>query len=146
MTPAELIAQLEGCKLEAYPDPATGGEPYTIGYGHTGDVKPGDVITQHQAEVILDMDLQRTARVVDALVKVPITSSQRAALISFEFNEGAGRLTDPNCKILPLLNAGDHLGAAGQFLHWTMAGGVHGFLLKRRAAEVEAFLSELGVL
>ena len=31
-----LIRQWEGCRLSAYPDPASGGEPWTIGYGHTG--------------------------------------------------------------------------------------------------------------
>ena len=37
----KLTEQFEGCRLEAYPDPATGGEPWTIGYGHTGpDVFP----------------------------------------------------------------------------------------------------------
>lgn len=143
MTPADLVASLEGCKLEAYPDPATGGDPWTIGFGHTGDVKPGDRISQHQAEVILGLDLERFGQAVDRLVKVPITSSQRAALVSFAFNEGEGRLLDVRCKILPLLNAGDHLSAAGQFLHWTVADGKPGVLKTRREAEVYAFLSEL---
>lgn len=30
-----LIKQFEGCRLNAYPDPATGGDPWTIGIGHT---------------------------------------------------------------------------------------------------------------
>ncbi|WP_369127544.1 lysozyme, partial [Xenorhabdus bovienii] len=46
----EFIQQWEGLKLKAYPDPATGGIPWTIGYGHTKDVKPGQVITEQQAE------------------------------------------------------------------------------------------------
>ena len=47
---AHLTEQFEGCKLTAYPDPATGGDPWTIGYGHTGnDVYPGLTITQEQA-------------------------------------------------------------------------------------------------
>ena len=40
-----LIREFEGLELTAYPDPGTGGEPYTIGYGHTGGVLPGDKIT-----------------------------------------------------------------------------------------------------
>lgn len=31
----ECIKQYESLKLKAYPDPATGGIPWTIGYGHT---------------------------------------------------------------------------------------------------------------
>lgn len=30
-----LARQSEGCRLTAYPDPATGGAPWTIGWGNT---------------------------------------------------------------------------------------------------------------
>lgn len=30
-----LVQSVEGCKLEAYPDPASGGAPWTIGWGET---------------------------------------------------------------------------------------------------------------
>ncbi|HID1023608.1 TPA: glycoside hydrolase family protein, partial [Klebsiella michiganensis] len=33
-----LIKRFEGCRLTAYPDPGTGGAPWTIGYGWTGKV------------------------------------------------------------------------------------------------------------
>ena len=43
----EIIKRNEGLRLHAYPDPATGGAPWTIGYGHTGpDVHPGMQITE----------------------------------------------------------------------------------------------------
>ncbi len=46
-----LLKKWEGCRLNAYPDPASGGAPWTIGYGHTGaGVVPGLTITQEQAE------------------------------------------------------------------------------------------------
>ncbi|WP_141395346.1 glycoside hydrolase family protein, partial [Enterobacter hormaechei] len=32
-TGVALIKRFEGCRLRAYPDPATGGAPWTIGYG-----------------------------------------------------------------------------------------------------------------
>ena len=45
-----LIKHWEGCRLTAYPDPASGADPWTIGYGHTGpEVKPGLTISQEQA-------------------------------------------------------------------------------------------------
>jgi lysozyme len=38
----DFVSQHEGLRLNAYPDPATGGDPWTIGYGSTGpNVKPG---------------------------------------------------------------------------------------------------------
>lgn len=45
---------IEGCELEAYPDPETGGAPWTIGWGNTRldgrPVRQGDRITQDQAD------------------------------------------------------------------------------------------------
>lgn len=50
----EGLAQLkldEGCRLHAYPDPLSGGDPWTIGYGCTGPkIKKGVVWTQLQAD------------------------------------------------------------------------------------------------
>ena len=38
----DFTAKHEGKRLKAYPDPASGGKPYTIGYGPPGqDVVPG---------------------------------------------------------------------------------------------------------
>ena len=45
----DLIKQFEGYSSKAYPDPATGGAPWTIGYGTTNGVKPGMIITAEQA-------------------------------------------------------------------------------------------------
>lgn len=151
LSPADLVRRLEGCKLQAYPDPAsplarhegTDGRPWTIGYGHTGQgVGPGTVWTQAQADAQLEHDLNAFELVVGALVTAPLDPGQRAALVSFAYNEGSHRLSDPACRIVPLLNAGDYLSAAGQFLHWTKAGGVPGVLLSRRKAEVEVFLAD----
>ncbi len=56
MTP-EGLSQLkteEGLRLTAYPDPLTGGAPWTIGYGHTGaEVRRGLAWTKAQAEAAL---------------------------------------------------------------------------------------------
>jgi lysozyme len=147
VTACDLIKRLEGYEPKAYPDPATGGKPWTIGYGHTGQgIGPGMVWTGEQCEAQLAHDLTAFETVIDDLVKVPITSSERAALVSFAFNEGSHQLSNGECKIIPLLNAGDHLSAAGQFMHFTKAAGRPGFLRNRRMAEIEVFLSELGVL
>ncbi|MDE1493374.1 lysozyme, partial [Xenorhabdus bovienii] len=79
----EFIQQWEGLKLKAYPDPATGGIPWTIGYGHTKDVKSGQVITEQQAEAFLHDDLQPIYITLETAVKVPLTQGQFDALCSF---------------------------------------------------------------
>jgi lysozyme len=56
----------EGLRLIAYPDPVSGGAPWTIGYGHTGrEVHPGLVWTQAQAEAALTGDIAATGRGLD---------------------------------------------------------------------------------
>ena len=58
MTSQYLISDLksdEGCKLEAYPDPLSGGDPWTIGYGCTGSgIVRGTVWTIDQANEALE--------------------------------------------------------------------------------------------
>lgn len=50
----DLISDLkadEGLRLTAYPDPLSGGDPWTIGYGCTGPgIAQGTVWTQEQAD------------------------------------------------------------------------------------------------
>ena len=89
-----LIRQLEGCHLAAYPDPGSGAEPWTIGYGHTGrEVRPDLVIDQQQAEAWLQADGAAAERAVDQLVPPgALNRWQREALVSFCFNVGAGSL------------------------------------------------------
>ena len=134
------IAEHEGLSLEAYPDPGTGGEPITIGVGHTGGVKLGDTITKDQAIDFLAADLLSAERTVDEAVKVPLSQQEFDSLVSFVFNVGAGAFR--SSTLLKLLNVGDRRGAADQFLRWTKAGGrdLPG-LVRRRADERKWFLS-----
>lgn len=136
----DLIKNFEGCKLEAYPDPATHGEPITIGVGHTGGVKLGDVITQEQADEYLVNDVAHAANAVNQMVAVSITQGEFDALCSFAFNLGIGNLK--NSTLLKKLNSGDIQGAADQFLVWNKAAGkVMAGLTRRREAERTLFLS-----
>lgn len=61
MTSPYLLADLrrdEGLRLTAYPDPISGGAPWTIGYGHAGpDVKPGMTWSLEEAETTLGTDV-----------------------------------------------------------------------------------------
>jgi GH24 family phage-related lysozyme (muramidase) len=133
----DLIKKFEGLELKAYPDPGTGGEPYTIGYGHTGGVKPGQVITAGQAEEFLVQDLKRFEHAVQDLITVPLAQEEFDALVSFTFNIGEGALRDSTLR--KRLNAGGGAEVFEQELpRWNKGGsGVMPGLVRRRAAEVE---------
>lgn len=140
---------IEGERLTAYPDPATKGEPWTVAVGHTGYVDgkrvgPGMTVTLEKSRELLHADVTSAEGFVNRLVKVPLTQHQKAALVSFTFNLGAGALQ--NSTLLKKLNAGDYGGAADQFLQWDKAR-VNGVLqkmnglAKRRTLEREMFLT-----
>ena len=134
-----LIKEFEGCVLTAYPDPATGGDPWTIGVGHTGpEVVPGLTITEEKAMDYLREDVDDAEWCVSKWVLVPITQGQFDALVSFAFNLGCLALR--NSTLLRKLNAGDDDGAASEFLRWNKANGqVMAGLTRRREAEMKLF-------
>jgi len=136
----ELIKSFESLQLKAYPDPATGGKPWTIGWGHTKGVKPGDQITQVQAETFLAEDLSVFEAAVSAAIKRPMTQNQFDAMVSLAFNIGGANFA--SSTLVKKFNAGDVQGAADQFPRWKNADGkeMKG-LVRRRAAERELFLS-----
>lgn len=134
-----LVKKVEGCKLTAYPDPATGGDPWTIGYGATGpDIHEGTVWTQEQADNDLSERLREIGREIDDRVFVPLTPQQKAALASFIYNIGIGAFE--KSTLLRRLNDGDYAGAAQQFARWDKAAGkVMAGLIRRRKLEAELF-------
>lgn len=140
-----LIKRFEGCAklrgdglVEAYPDPGTGGEPWTIGWGATGPgIGPGTVWTRAQCDARLERDLARyAAEVADALGDAPTAQNQFDALVSFHYNTGAiGRATLTRRHV-----AGDHAAAAREFARWNRAGGrVLAGLARRREAEARLY-------
>lgn len=135
-----LIKNFEGCRLAAYPDPVTGDKPWTIGYGHTDNVKQGNTITQAQADQFLCEDLAPVYSTIEENVKTQINQNQFDALCSFIFNVGVGNFT--RSTLLTKLNKGDIQGAGDEFLRWNcVAGRVIAGLTKRREAERGLFLS-----
>jgi lysozyme len=133
----DLTEDAEGCVLTAYPDPGTGAEPWTIGYGHTGpDVRPGMTITMDDAADLLRDDIRKAEAQVKRLVQVQLNQHQYDALVDFEFN--TGRLA--TSTMLRLVNAGDMAGADNEFQKWVYAAGhVLPGLVKRRHAEAVIF-------
>lgn len=131
---AALVKRSEGCRLKAYRD---SGGIWTIGYGHTKGVTEGMTCTQAQADAWLDEDMSEAERNVAALVKVPLTTCQTAALTDFAFNTGASQLA--HSTLLRVINA-NHLDLApGEFERWVYDNGkkMPGLVIRR---EREAFL------
>jgi lysozyme len=140
-----LIKRFEGCSLTAYPDPATGGAPYTIGYGWTGKVDgkpivPGMTIKQETAERLLRCGIVIYEQDISRLVRVRLNQNQFDALVSLSWNIGTRAFS--TSTLLQKLNSGDYQGAADQFLRWVNANGreMPG-LVTRRRAERDLFLS-----
>ena len=137
----QMIERDEGCVLHAYPDPATGGDPWTIGYGHTGpDVHPGLVITQTDAQALLEKDLEKFEDGVDGLLAdEPTDDNQFSAMVSLAFNVGLGNFE--KSSVLRFHNEGQYQQAADAFLLWDKAAGqVMPGLVRRRHQEREMYL------
>jgi len=148
----DLIKEFEDCKLKSYPDPKTGADPWTAGWGATGsDIGPDTVWTQDQADSRLVRDVSEREAMVEAAVTHPMTQGQFDAFVSIVFNVGHGskwkdgiiRLKDGRpSTLLRKFNAGDISGAETEWLKWISPGSnVAKGLLRRRMAELELFRS-----
>jgi lysozyme len=130
-----LTKQFEGLRLCSYQD---SGGVWTIGYGHTGGVRSGQVISQNEADRLLGVDTALAAGCVNRLVTSSITQNQFDALVDFTFNLGCHRLA--GSTLLRLVNEGNFEQAALEFHKWDMASGhVLPGLVSRRKAEAELF-------
>lgn len=143
-----LIQRFESCArrradglFEAYPDPGTGGAPWTIGWGATGpEIGPGTIWSQAQCDDRLSADLERFAREVSiALGAAPTSQNQFDALVSFHYNTGA--IHRATLTRLHRQNRYDE--AAREFGKWVRAGGrrLTG-LVRRRMAEQALYTTE----
>lgn len=139
-----MARMIPGDMVEAYPDPGTGGEPWTIGIGSTTDeegrpVRKGDVWTVERARKRFRLHLAEFGEGVDrALAGKPATAAQKAALVALAYNIGLSAFS--RSTVLKRHRAGDYAGAANAFAMWNKAGGreLTG-LTRRRAAEAELY-------
>jgi lysozyme len=121
----------------------------TIGFGHAilslaDKLKYTSeyVMSKEEAEELLAQDMVRYEGAVDKGVKVPISPSQRDALVSFCYNVGIGAFF--TSTLLRKLNTKDYIGASKEFGRWCRGGGrvIEG-LSRRREAERRMFVRDM---
>lgn len=129
-----LITRFEGCRLKAYK--CVGGV-WTIGYGHTSNVKPNQSITREEAERLLKQDLLIFEKYTDDITRhLKLNQNQFDALVSFCYNCGSGSLKNL------LRNRTDKNKIADAILLYNKSNGkVYEGLKRRREAERKLFLS-----
>lgn len=135
-----LIKQHESFRAEAYRCPAG---VWTIGYGHTGEIKPSDKITEPEALQLLRQDVETAEKAVSALVKKPLNQNRFDALVSFVYNTGSGNFA--NSTLLKKINHNpDDPAIATEFRKWVYGGGrqLPG-LVTRRESESNLYFSRL---
>lgn len=131
----ELIKEFEGFKEIAYKCPAG---VWTIGYGWTHGVKEGDTITEEKASELVQQEVAKIARQIEATlgkdVFASLTNNQVCALIDFVYNLGLGNFKDSTlCK---MIKSGQIMEAGNQFQRWVKSGNkVLPGLVNRREAE-----------
>ena len=142
----DIAKEFEGLELNPYHDPS--GFP-TIGWGHLlsrdrfGDLSQWPPITQSEAQRLLDSDLARANRAVDANIYVQLTRDQRAALIDFTFNVGSGNLQASTLR--RVINREAHAQAPKEIRRWVYSAGVKLPGLVRRR-DLEARFYEQGTV
>lgn len=130
----KLICKWEEFRPYAYVCPAG---LWTIGYGHTGGVKPTDKIDLAQGEAYLRKDLEIVERCLNSLT-IKLNQNQYDALCSLIFNIGTGNFL--RSTLLKCLQAEQYDKASSEFLKWRKANGkVLKGLEARRKDEQELF-------
>lgn len=137
----DFIKSHEALRLKAYQDSKG---VWTIGWGHTKNVHPGDVITREQAERFIRDDFAWVERTLNAdLVtgrdKPLVTQNEFDALCSLVFNIGSQAYLESTVR--RKIKQGDKMAAARAFKMWVYS--EHKFvqgLANRRADEVRLFL------
>lgn len=136
------IGGAEGISLKAYPDPATRGYPFTICYGHTGHVTPGERLSLTQCKALLIQDLMGTANQIEHCIHVPMPDARYVAVLSLAYNIGAGGFC--RSSIAADLNAGRTEEACARFPSYNRAAGfVMAGLTSRRKKEEALCLEDL---
>lgn len=137
-----VVGGFEGLRLNAYPDPATKGPPWTVCYGSTHGVQKGDRHSLAECKAMLVKDLEQYAVGIERCVKVPLPDRRYVALVSFAYNLGVRGA----CKssVVRLINEGKTRQGCDYLLKYNRAAGiVFPGLTKRRQKERELCVADL---
>lgn len=109
-----LVIPSEGLVNATYLDPVG---IITACYGHTDPyLKMGTTYTHTECLNYLAKDLSKAEVAVNRQVPVPLNTYQKAALISFTYNVGEGRLKSSTMR--KLFNQRDYKGGCDQLVYW----------------------------
>jgi GH24 family phage-related lysozyme (muramidase) len=136
-----LIKQFEGFRADAYQDVVG---VWTIGYGFTRGVQPGQHMTAQQAEARLITELLGYEQAVLGGCTREPNQNQMDAMCSLAWNIGVGGFL--RSTVLKAHNRGDAQSASRAFGLWNKAGGREwAGLTRRRAAEAALYLEPVPV-
>lgn len=128
-----FVAQWEGLRTQAYQDVIG---VWTVCFGETKGVMPGDQYTAAECEAMLDKELRSYAVNLGKCLKAPLPEGAAVAFLSWSYNVGTGAA----CRSTAVrkANAGDLFGACDELLRWNRAGGrvVPGLVNRRKAEHV----------
>lgn len=141
---ASTVSHFEGKSNKSYLDPVN---IWTICYGETKGVKKGQYKSDEQCFESLAEDLASHDKILMSVVKVPMTTYQHAAFLSFLYNVGPGKKgvkdgfielkkTGKPSTMLRKLNEGDYEGACNEFKNWMQKGQGMSGIEKRRKEEM----------
>ena len=134
----DLIKKHEGFRAKAYKCPAG---KWTIGYGHTLNVKSTDVISLDEAEYFLKKDVEFAENEVNRH-NLNINQNQFDALVSFVFNLGVGNFARSTLLRKIKSNPNDPT-IREEFEKWIYADGkVLNGLVRRRKEEADLYFTK----
>jgi len=134
-----VIGGFEGIRQTAYPDPATGGKPWTVCYGRAYGVTPGEHHSLDECKAMLLQDLTTYSQGVIGCTQVPLSDGQLVALTSFAYNVGVG--TACRSPVVRLINQGHTRAGCNALMGYNRAAGiVFPGLTRRRMKERELCL------
>lgn len=134
-----MIKSFEGLRMEAYRCPAG---ILTIGYGHTGNVREGQVCTEKEAEMWLIEDIREAEKAVSNIkASRLLRQNEFDALVSFAFNVGIKAFKGSTLYRKVLANP-DNPTIRDEFERWTYAKGkLLPGLVSRRNIEADMYFN-----
>lgn len=128
---ASFIGGWEGLETKAYRDVIG---VWTVCYGETKGVQPGDEHTKAECDEMLGVELARYEAAIDKCLMAKVPTGAKIAFLSWAYNVGPGAAC--RSTLMRKANLGDLEGACNELPRWNRAGGrvIRG-LTNRRMSE-----------